>query len=122
MKHKKGNDLNSFYGQRCVFTLVECEPSKGRISLLAVSANPANFPVQAGSLASAFSKATCGKSGATKSQDGNPVRFANIGLVISRHSPDIFIGEPVGQRKIRAGINGRLLASQSGKTNTQAVG
>jgi len=104
------------------FTLIERTPSKGSAFLLAECANPANFPVQAGSLASAAPRATEAQSGATKSRDGKLARFANVRVSVKRHpSAERAKGLLDGGKSAPDAREG-LLASRSGKTNTQAVG
>jgi len=101
------------------FTLIERTPSKGCFSLSVASTDSANFPVQADSPTSALFRATGKESGVTKSRDGKsavydrecPVPKALPGNLKRREC-----------RMFKSGHDGGLLASQSGKTNMQAVG
>ena len=103
-------------------SLTECTPSKGRAFLLAECANPANFPVQAGSLTCAATRATGMQGGVTTSRDGKLVRFANVRVSANLHSPTHAAESLLDGGKSAPGSNEGLLASRSGKTNTQAVG
>lgn len=104
------------------FTLIECTPSKGRAFLLEECANPANFPVQAGSLTCAATRATGMQGGVTTSRDGKLVRFANVRVSVRRHPFAIRAKGLLDCGTSTPGPNEGLLASRSGKTNTQAVG
>jgi len=53
--------------------IVECVPSKNLFPILATSANPVNFPVQAGSLTGMPFRATGAESKVTKLRDRKPV-------------------------------------------------
>ena len=104
------------------FTLIECTPSKGSAYLSAASADPANIPVQAGSLTCASSRVTGGKGGVTKSPDGKLARFANVRVSVRRHPFAIRAKGLLDSGTSTPGSNERLSASPSGETNTQAVG
>ena len=122
IQFRSARRLNSVSYSRRNFTLIERRPSKGRAYLLAASANPANFPIQAGSLTCAATRATGMQGGVTKSRDGKPVRLANTGRVSMRHSPAFTAESPLDCGKTALETNGGLLASRSGETNMQAAG
>ena len=58
-------------GRRARFSLIERPPSKGGGYILTESVNPANFPIQAGSLTSAGIRATGSQAGWQSRETGN---------------------------------------------------
>ena len=129
IKHPPGQDATrrpAMFGEVTIrrersvgFTLIERAPSKGRFSLLVASTNSANFPVRADSQTQAPCPATGGESWVTKSRDGNPAIYGGC-----RPVPKALHGNAEGTdcRTPKYGYPVELLASQSGKTNMQAVG
>ena len=100
------------------FTLVERVPSKAHDFLLDASSNPANFPIQAGSLTCAPHLVRGGESGVTKSRDG---KLAWHGVFNPKRSGVMETGVAVRGTPKPGHIEG-LLASRSGKANMRVAG
>ena len=60
------------------FTLIECLPSKGSGYILTESVNPANYPIQAGSLTCAEVRATGNQAGWQSRETGNSPRHGGL--------------------------------------------
>ena len=72
----RGDGLNA--GHRRFFTLIECLPSKGSGYILTESVNPANYPIQAGSLTCAEVRATGNQAGWQSRETGNSPRHGGL--------------------------------------------
>jgi len=100
------------------FTLIECVPRKAHDFLLDASSNPANFPIQAGSLTRAPHLVRGGEGGVTKSRDG---KLAWHGVFNLKRSGVMETGAAVRRTPKPGHIEG-LLASRSGKANMRVAG
>ena len=98
------------------FSLIECVPRKAHDYLLDVSSNPANFPIQAGSLVRAPHPARGGEGGTTKSRDGKLAWHGEtVGALLGN-------GEITERGTPKPGRIEGPLGSQSGKANAWVVG